>query len=351
MKHENQEMPIIPKYPLLGPITLVLMLSSCSLFNPEDTTMPDVTIVYSFRHNEAGRYDRDIMLTNGDGSRDRVLFGETSNDFDPKFNNNRDGIFFLADKDGGRELFFADTNGTERVQLTTGRYIDSYDVSPVGDQVVFVDANSLYASVYVISLEDTEPEYVCVGWDPVFVDQGSALIMLVYSPTRNLRKVTLGSSDTLDITTTAANSQILAVAAERERFIVWSKPDNLTNFGYYLLSNDGEFLATLTFGAGITGHPSLSPNGEKFGYCGYSLATKGVEVYLDQIGAARPVQLTKQGLNASKPIFFDDDNFLLYGQNETSGYALYHVSAGGDNETRVSGYYNHPIEYYDVAVH
>ncbi|MEA3287282.1 MAG: hypothetical protein U9Q77_07895 [Candidatus Marinimicrobia bacterium] len=330
---------------------LSLLLNQCSIFAPDEEVTRNILVAYDIRNSGSGRSDYDIWLTDFDGEGERVLVSETSNEYQPRFNKDGSGIFYISTAGGDRDLFYLDTAGTASIQLTTDRWISSYDVSPRGDKLVFVDDVGGRSQVYEINIDGQNLNLLTRGYDPVYTDHGDAVILLNSEGSRNIRKVTIGSADTLEITTAAPSSWIIAIAAERERFIVWSRPDHLSSYSYYFMSQDGDFINSLTFSTGFNGRPILSGDGMQIGYSAYSSATKGVEIFVGNVALSTPLQLTKQGLVAHSPQFFPGDDFLIYTLENGDDYFLYHIDSKGRNKVRITSALRYAPIQYDVFVY
>jgi len=311
----------------------------------------DILVVYDTFNHLDGRFDHDIWMTDFDGQRDHGLLTESSNDFNPRFNVDGSGMFFISDGNGTRDLFYTDTVGTTSKALTSGLWIQYYDVSPAGDRLVFVISESLESNIYLIDIDGTNKNLLCTGLDPVFTDQGDAIILLNASNSKNIRKVTIGSTDTLEITSNAVGSQLVSTAYDRERFIVRTKPDNNYSYSYYFMDHNGAFINSLSFGSSLYGHPALSSDGLQIAYSSYSSATLGVEIYAGNTAISTPKQLTKEGKYAQRPQFFPTDDFLIYTQQSEAEYSLYHVDAKGNNETQMSHEMSQPPLNCDVFVY
>lgn len=343
------------KYKITLSVFALLLISQCSLFTDDEDQSRDVLIAYENRNNnsDSSRYDYDIWVTDFDGAGDRKLLSEIYDERSPRFDPEGSGVYFITNQNYGlRDISFADTAGNIITQLTAGFNVSSYDVGPGGNRLVFADNDSPISNMYLVDSDGDNLNILGPGWDPVFTDNGTAVIFLNSNGSRNIRKITFGDSDTLEITTGAPQSWIHAYSENKERFIVWSRPGASNNYSYYFMDNEGQFLYYLSFSAGTGVNPNLSSDGMQLVYNAYSYATNGNEIYSGNVGIASPRQLTKAGLDAFQPAFFPDDDFVLYLQRNGNEYNLYHVDIKGKAETRVSHnmFSGYDLEY-DIHVY
>jgi Tol biopolymer transport system component len=96
--------------------------------------------------------DREIYVMNADGSHQRRLTNNPARDDDPSWSPNGRQILFASDRDGDAEIYVMDADGSRVRQLTDNTGLDFQpEISPLGESIAFVSDRSGAFAIWVMS--------------------------------------------------------------------------------------------------------------------------------------------------------------------------------------------------------
>ncbi len=148
-------------------------------------------IVFATRDN--ADEDADIYAIRADGSQLRRLTSDPSDDWSPDLSPDGQRVVFVSDRDGNRNLYMVNIDGTGLTQLTFGKGEDYYDPdwSPGGEYIAFVSSyGSGKSEIWVARVSDAGLDDATLtrvtrddfnDYDPVWSPDGE---MIAYSSFR-----------------------------------------------------------------------------------------------------------------------------------------------------------------------
>lgn len=184
---------------------------------------------------------------NADGSKRVPLYHKLDGRY-PDISPNGKKIAFVSNKNGNKDIFISDLQGTHLVQLTNHPRDDAHpDWSPDGTQILFDTLRSGFWEIYVIGIDgsnprnltektgDTDPSWSPDGQHIAFVSfrDGNGEVYIMNADGSNQRNLTNNPASDVDVNWTP-DGRIL-FASERDG-----------DYEIYVMNQDGSGLVKLT---------------------------------------------------------------------------------------------------------
>ena len=146
---------------LIVPICLAFILSDLSAHDPENTRL--LTQPAASQKHIAFVYDRDLWISNRDGSNPRRLTSHEGVEASPRFSPDGNSIAFSAQYDGNTDVFLMSINGGAPKRLTFHPAQDQVEgFTPDGKSVLFSSSRNVftnrYRKLYTVSTEGGFPK-------------------------------------------------------------------------------------------------------------------------------------------------------------------------------------------------
>lgn len=101
--------------------------------------------------------DRDIYVINSDGSGRVQITNDPADDYAPKWSPDGSQMVFVSNRDGNAELYLIDADGENLVRLTDNAAEDTApDWSPDGSHIVFVSTRDEQTELYLMDISKKE---------------------------------------------------------------------------------------------------------------------------------------------------------------------------------------------------
>jgi TolB protein len=243
--------------------------------------------------------NRDIYVMNADGTETLRLTTDPSGEGDPAWSPDGSRVAFWSDRDGNREIYLMDADGTNATRLTDRPEDDSpVSWSPDGKRLVFGSTGPDGSDIYVINVDGSG--LVNLTNDPAVVDEiprwspdgtkiafnserdGGMDIFVMNSDGSNLQNLTNGPEP--DVSDAAP-----AWSPDGTRIAFASDRDN----GYwdvYVMDADGSNQRNLTHHPTIDFGPAWSPDGEAIAFTAFR--DGGEEIYVMALDGSAVYNLT-----------------------------------------------------------
>ena len=166
---------------------LVLNGSVCSLFAQAPAT-PKILFTSTRDGN------REIYSMNPDGSEHVNLTKHRANDLDAVWSPTGDQILFTSDRDGVRDLYLMEPDsGKVRRVFKKDSYREDPTWSPDGKQIAYTHADGIGAGsfIHIATLGEQEEELLVRGFYPAWSPDGTKIAYVTYAPIGHTRRVTL----------------------------------------------------------------------------------------------------------------------------------------------------------------
>lgn len=226
------------------------------------------TIVFVSGRNRGHNFE--IFAMNADGSNPRVLLPTEGNmmNLSPRFSPDGKKIAFHTNRDGNMEIYIADADGSNLVNLTKSPYNEAAPSwSPDGKQIVFASDRGGSYGIYLMNADGSNVRLVFdapneLDFRPSFSPDGKrilfthhplpgsdAVLALIDSDGKNLRFITQPPEQ-------ASHARWL----DNDTIVFSWRPNELSLWQLYLIKADGTGRRQLTFNTNASHrNPAPSP--------------------------------------------------------------------------------------------
>ena len=251
-----------------------------------------------------------------------------------------DKIVFYSLRDGNREIYVMNADGSTQTRLTNDPASDRSPVwSPDGNRIAFVterDAGSPH--IYVMNADGSQPMRLSNGpgnddspsWSP----DGSRI---AFASTRDGRSkiyvMNVDGSNVVRLTDTPnADDVVPAWSPDGTRIAFYSNRDG--NREIYVMNADGSQQTRLTFNSAEDAVPAWSPDGTHLAF--ESMRDGNREIYLMLADGSNQTRLTDNPADDTVPAWSPDGSQLVFASNRDGRHQLYLMQHDGALQTRLT---------------
>ena len=228
--------------------------------------------------------NREVYTMNPDGSEQVRLTQHPGNDLQAVWSPTGEKILFISDRGGVRDLYMMNSDGSN-VRRVFKKKIEAWRKSPTwspdGKQIAYtnMDWGKLISTIYIATLGEQEEEPLVEGFDPAWSPEGTEIACAIDG------RLTL-----INVHTGAQKQLLPKKAMNWQRYPSWSAAGDklafawnkhqippvldrdlhnewIKNLTVYIINRDGTDLKQLVDEAGPkAAYPALSPNGKEVLY-------------------------------------------------------------------------------------
>ncbi len=174
--------------PILSILSLMLLCANiCSVFAKAPTTSKIL-----FTSTRDG--NREVYSMNPDGSEQVNLTRHPADDLQAVWSPTGEQILFISDRGGVRDLYLMDPDGSN-VRRVFKKETDRRDPawSPDSKQIAYVsiDWNRIKSPIYIATIGEQETESIVEGFFPAWSPDGTEIAYIAFLPASHSRRVTL----------------------------------------------------------------------------------------------------------------------------------------------------------------
>lgn len=242
--------------------------------------------------------NREIYLMNSDGSGLLRLTANAAIDGDPEWSPDGQRIVFASDRDGNHEVYVMNADGSDQTRLTDNAATDWAPTwSPDGTRIAFASDRNGNFDIFVmdadgsnvVQLTSSSAIETFPNWSP----DGQRIVYeaVVLQGVRNIFTMNADGSDVQRLTQTNAVDKNPAWSPDGSRIVFVSNRDNDNEI--YIMNADGSGQTRLTTTQRADQYPSWSPDGSKIIFA--SLRDDNDEIYMMNPDGSEQVNLTNTG--------------------------------------------------------
>lgn len=245
---------------------------------------------------------RELYVMNNDGSQQTRLTVNPATDADPEWSPDGTLIVFNSDRDGfpdgNPEVYVMSEDGRFEARLTESESRDWATVwSPDGSKIAFASDRDGEFEIYVMNAD------------------GSDLVQLT-------------NNDIID-TFPSFSPDGTQIVFERVMSQANGAPRNIV-----VISLDGSYEQQLTEDGSINQYPSWSPDGTRIAFT--SNRTGDREIFVMNVDGSNPVQLTDAPGLDTHPVWSPDGTRIAFGSRRDDNYEVYVMNADGSDQRNLS---------------
>jgi len=236
--------------------------------NAPDTSQKGVNGKLVFASDASGNYD--IYLANADGNNRVQLTSSAADDVDPAWSPDGAKIAFISKRDGNFEIYVMNANGSNQTRLTNTA-ADEFDPvwSPSGAKIAFSRDSQNDLDVFSMNADGSNQTNLTNNTaDDAFPTWSPDSTRLAFSSDRS------GNADIFVMNANGSNPVNISNNSANDDFPAWSpngrsiafSSDRSGNFDIFLMNTDGSAQTRLTNNAKEETFPAWSPDSSKLTY-------------------------------------------------------------------------------------
>ena len=321
--------------------TLVRLTNNTAM-DCEPAWSPDGSKVAFWSNRDGGK---EIYVMDADGSNVRRLTNNLADDVNPNWSPDGSRILFESERDGNREIYVMDADGGNQIRLTRNNAVDSTAAwSPEGNLIAFASNrdtgppyNPYNMDIYVMNADGSnvkrivdDPEYdVGPQWSP----DGRKIVFMTGRT---------GNFDVYVMNADGTEQRNLTADYDRsDGAPVWSIDGHTIVFGrriegkdhLFVMDADGQNLKRVTHNSANNGSPGWSPDGSKLIY--QTDVDGNWEIYAISVDGEL-AQLTDDAADDLAPDWSPDGNRIAFSSNRNGKQHVYVMNADGSSLAQIT---------------
>ena len=311
--------------------------------NGTQAVVQGATAIWTDPGLPVGRAILDVVWTAAGGGRSIIDLIVTA---DPTVTATEGKIAFVSNRDGDREIYVMDTDGTNQINLTNNPDWDEQPSwSPDGRKIAFVSNRDGDREIYVMDVNggnqinltnnpdwDEQPSWSLDGRRIAFVSNrdGNSEIYVMDANGSNQINLTNNSNNDWDPAWSPDSSKI-AFVSNRD-----------TDWEIYVMDANGRNQINLTNNSNTDYEPSWSPDGSKIALN----RDAGGLIYVMDANGATPIRLTNNPRGDYEPSWSPDGRKIVFMSNRDGNSEIYAMDVNGGNQINLT---NNPSEDYEPS--
>jgi Tol biopolymer transport system component len=256
-------------------------------------------------------------------------------------------IAFMSDRDGNWEIYIMDRDGLNALNLTNNPARDGLPMHASGQEsLIFAsDGDGPTLDVWSINLDGSNPTNITqtsdsnevpIAWSP---DGEHVVFASDQSGTPEIILAEPSSGTTINLSERYRTQSFDDWLGEMDQFILTTASD----FGTSLLVADlaGDTNLAVTDGSYPAGAGKWSPDGTHIAYMGVEPGSNAIDIFVVEVAAGEPVNLTQSMSNDSFPQWSPDGSKIAFVSDRDGNSEIYVMDSDGSAQTNLT---NHPAD-------
>lgn len=332
----------VPQPPVSRAKSTLVRLTNNNAMDCDPAWSPDGNRIAFWSNRDGGK---EIYVMNADGSNIKRLTNNRAEDVNPSWSPDGSKILFESDRDGNRELYVMDPDGGNQIRFTRDNAVDSTAAwSPDGSLIAFASNrdtgppyNPYNLDIYVMNADGSnvrrivdDPEYdVGPQWSP----DGRKIVFMTG---RN------GNFDVYDMNADGTGQRNLTADYDRsDGAPVWSLDGHNIAFSrkidgkdqLFVMDSAGQNLKRVTHNSANNASPAWSPDGSKLIF--QTDQDGNWEIYVISVDGEL-AQLTDDAADDLSPDWSPDGNRIAFSSNRNGKQHIYVMNADGSSVVQIT---------------
>jgi Tol biopolymer transport system component len=282
----------------------------------------------------------EIFVMNADGSNERRLTNNGTNDGLPAWSADGLKIVFASTRLGNPRIFIMNADGSGPEVLSGTVHWDfGPDWSPNGDRLAITRANG-YAHIYTVDFDGTDPLQLCfdplVGSFPRFSPDGGRLVFMgsLVSAPWEIYRVSADWPDPVALTNSGSSEYLSYPSWGGGKILVDSERG--ASRAIYVMNPDGSGLTRLTGGTPMDMNADWSYDGTKIVFERYDGTNRNI--WTMNANGTSQTNLTNSaaGIINAAPCWSPDGTKIAFSSNRAGDSEIYTMNADGTGLVRLT---------------
>ena len=289
--------------------------------------------------------NREIYVVNADGSSLTRLTDSQGSDGSPSWSPDGRRIAFVSDRDGNRGIYVVNADGSSLTRLTDSQgWEDSLSWSPNGQHIAFV-SGSYHGNrkIYVVNADGssltrlTDNQGSDISYSPSWSPDGRRIAFMSYGVLEGfeLYVINADGSDPIRLTEKPRIERQQAWSPDGRR-IAFTYPRYRSGYiddgtgDIYVVNADGSGLTNLTESQGWNSSPSWSPDGSRIAFM--SDRDENWEIYVMNADGSDPARLTKNLWGGYSLSWSPNGSRIAFSSDRDGNWEIYVVQVPSEGD-------------------
>ncbi|MDQ3489756.1 MAG: PxKF domain-containing protein [Acidobacteriota bacterium] len=245
-------------------------------------------------------------------------------------------IAFTSNRDGNKEIYVMNPDGTSQTRLTNNSTSDDGPAfSPDGSKIAFQAVRDGDAEIYVMNADGSAQTNLTnhAGTDdgPTFSPDGSKIAFTSFrNGTADIYVMDANGTNQIRLTTSGGSAP--AFSPDGSKIVFMSFRDG--NYEIFLMNADGSGQTNVTNNSAQELDPTFSPDGSKIAF--RSNRDGDYEIYVMNVNGSGQTNLTNNTGNNFDPTFSPDGSKIAFQSSRDLNPEIYVMNADGSNQANLT---------------
>ena len=247
-------------------------------------------------------------------------------------------IAFDSNRDGNRELFLMNADGSNQTRLTNNNSDEFHpSLSPDGSTIAFVSNRDGNTEIYIMNLDDSTQTRLTNNfsedWLPLWSPDGSKFLFCSNRDGNwEIYVMNSDGSNQTRYTNHPANDWLHSWSPDGSKIAFLSRRDG--NDEIYIMNADGSEKTNITNYPAHDFQPFWSPDGSKISFVSERDGNR--EIYVMNTDGSNQTRLTNNNARDRWPRWSPDGSKIAFESVRDSNREIYVMNADGSNQTRLT---------------
>lgn len=253
-------------------------------------------------------------------------------------------ITFISNRDGNKEIYVMNADGTSLERLTYNDKEENKPVwSPNGTQIAFESYRDGNAEIYVMNTDGSRQTRLTNDlandeW-PSWLPNGQVLFQSNSSRKWDIHFMNTDGSGYTNLTDTSIHEIQPAWSPNNRQIVYVSRVSSEDHWDIYTINSDGGGSTRLTSNSFDDIQPAWDPTGTRIAFAGSTAQGANYDIYVMNADGSGLRNLTNHSANDTRPTWSSDGQYITFTSNRDDNKEIYLMNADGSGLRNLT---NHP---------